>query len=104
MRWLLWGLLLVLQNATFTWVSRARNSGSIKYHAVASLFSNSTWFASQLLLIESLVPVALSADWQTAAIIGGFYTVCTCAGAVAAHWFAMKYLETGKRRVGATCT
>jgi hypothetical protein len=40
MNLILWFLLLVLQNAAFTWVSRARNSGSIGYHAIAAVFSN----------------------------------------------------------------
>lgn len=46
-----WFFLLVLQNAAFTWVSRARNSGSLAYHATASVFSNGIWFVSNIFLI-----------------------------------------------------
>ena len=50
-----WALLLVLQHAAFTWVSRARNSGSIGYHAIASVFSNGIFFTTNLMLIGSVV-------------------------------------------------
>jgi len=52
---LLWFLLLVIQNAAFTWVSRARNSGSYGYHAIAAVFSNGIWFVSQFILIGMVV-------------------------------------------------
>lgn len=32
--------LTILQNASFTWVSRARNSKSVPYHAIAACGSN----------------------------------------------------------------
>lgn len=50
MTWILWGVLLIIQNMSFTLVSRARNSGSIKFHAVASVGSNGVWFASQAII------------------------------------------------------
>ena len=40
MNYFAWALLLILQNMAFTWVSRARNSGSLGYHAIASICSN----------------------------------------------------------------
>ena len=33
-------LLVILQNASFTLVSRARNSPSLMYHGIASVLSN----------------------------------------------------------------
>ena len=39
MKWVAWSLLLLIQNASFTLVSRARNSGSLGYHAVAAACS-----------------------------------------------------------------
>ena len=41
----------VLQNASFTLVSRARNSGSVSYHAAAAVASNGVW----LLVIRQVV-------------------------------------------------
>ena len=37
MEYLTMFLLVVLQNARFTWVSRARNSGSMLHHGVAAV-------------------------------------------------------------------
>lgn len=76
-------LLTLVQNASFTVVSRARNSGSIAYHAIASVFSNGIW----LLVIKDVV-VKLdkpSVMWA--------YLVGSVAGAVLMHWITVKYLE-----------
>lgn len=99
MTWTLWALLLVIQNAAFTWVSRARNGGSYGYHAVAAVFSNGVWFASQFILIGIVVK-----DLTSPAAIAGaglLYTLATVTGSVLMHWVSVNYLESGKRRVGA---
>lgn len=98
MTWILWGAILFAQNAAFTWVSRARNSGSIGYHAVASVASNGVWIASMYFVVDQLR--AASGDGWRMLAVGLFYTACTVAGATFMHWFSMKRLETGKRRVG----
>jgi len=94
----LWFLLLVVQNAAFTWVSRARNSGSLSYHAVAALFSNGVWFVSQLFLIGMVA----KPDMPIAELVklGLVYVAGTVTGSVLMHWFAMSTLEKGKRAVG----
>lgn len=98
MTWVAWALLLFAQNASFTWVSRARNSGSIGYHAVASVFSNGIWIVSMFIVVDKL----RSAEGLIAIVtVAAFYTLFTVAGAVSMHWFSMRYLESGKRRVGA---
>lgn len=94
--WVLWGGLLILQNAAFTLVSRARNSGSLWYHSVASLFSNGVWFLSQLILVDKFVAILRSSDWPLAVATGLFYTGCTLAGSVGMHWLAMNKIEKGK--------
>lgn len=99
MTWALWGAILFAQNASFTWVSRARNSGSIAYHALASVASNGVWIASMYFVVDQLQAAKGSA--QQMVIVGLFYTACTVAGATFMHWFSMRFLETGKRRVGA---
>lgn len=99
--WVLWALLLMAQNAAFTWVSRARNSGSVGYHAVASVASNGVWIVSQVILVGSLLDVIRTSDWFLGIIVALFYTTCTVAGAVLMHWVSLRYLETGKRKVGA---
>ena len=94
-----WFFLLVVQNASFTWVSRARNSGSIGYHGVASVFSNGIWFVSQLFLIGMVVKPEMA--WQDLTVLGLVYIAGTTTGAILMHWASMTYLEKGKRGVGA---
>ncbi|WP_276200351.1 hypothetical protein [Chelatococcus sp. XZ-Ab1] len=96
--WVIWAALLMAQNAAFTWVSRARNSGSIPYHAVAAVFSNGVWILSMFIVVDKLREAEGIAQ---IAAVATFYTVFTVAGSVAMHWFSMSYLEKGKRRVGA---
>lgn len=96
--WILWGLVLIAQNASFTWVSRARNSSSLAYHALAATFSNGVYFAALMIGVNKI------SDARTPATVTGvvlFYTACTVAGSVLMHWVAMRYMERGKRKVGA---
>lgn len=95
----LWFLLLVVQNAAFTLVSRARNSGSYGYHAIAAVFSNGVWFASQFLLIGMVAKPDMGLG--EAMKLGAIYIVATVIGSVAMHWISVNYLERGKRKVGA---
>lgn len=76
-------LLVILQNASFTLVSRARNSSSILYHGLASVFSNGLY----LLVLKSLVvnmddPKVLAA-----------YLVASVIGSLSMHWVAMRFFE-----------
>ncbi len=95
----LWACLLVLQTAAFTWVSRARNSNSIGYHAIASVFSNGIFFCTNTILI-GLVTVQ-GRSMQSFAALAFLYVFSTVTGAVLMHWAAMRFLEKGKRKVGA---
>jgi hypothetical protein len=101
MSWVIWALVLLIQNASFTWVSRARNSGSVKYHAVASVFSNGVWFASQVVVVGKITEALKSHDWPLMIGTGLFYTVFTVLGSVAMHHFLMTKVEKGARKVGA---
>jgi hypothetical protein len=94
-----WALLLILQNAAFTWVSRARNSGSLLYHGVASVFSNGIWFVSQFILIAAVIRPGMTL--RDIVLAGAIYIAATVTGSLLMHWISMKYLETGKRKVGA---
>ena len=101
MTYVTWGLLLIIQNAAFTWVSRARNSGSYGYHAIAALASNGVWFAAQFILIDNMVRIIREGSISEAFSIGVFYTACTVIGSVGMHYVSIHWLETGKRKVGA---
>jgi hypothetical protein len=100
MNWCLWAALLIVQNFSFVLVSRARNSGSLGYHAIASVFSNGVWFASQFILIGTITDAIKNSSTGQAVKLGIFYTVFTLLGSISSHWFSMKYLEKGKRKVG----
>lgn len=75
--------LTILQNASFTLVSRARNSNSILYHTIASVLSNSIW----LLVIRNVVT---NFDNLTLMIT---YLIGSVIGSISMHYVAMKYFE-----------
>jgi len=83
-------LLGFVQNIAFTFVSRGRNSGSLGYHLVASIFSNGLYAA---LLFVSIDQVAQAKS--TPLVFLGVYTLATMSGSIFAHWLAMR-LEKGK--------
>lgn len=94
----LWFFILILQNAAFTWVSRARNSGSLPYHAIAAVFSNGVWFISNIFLISMVT----SPDMGIVRLVGMgiIYVAGTVMGSVLMHYVSMRWLEAGKRKVG----
>jgi O-antigen/teichoic acid export membrane protein len=97
MSWVVWAVVLLLQNASFTLVSRARNSRSLSYHAIASVLSNGIWFLSLGLAVNKLTEAE---TWGQIAFTAAFYTVFTVIGSVGMHHVLMEYVETGKRKVG----
>ena len=101
MQLLLWALLLFVQNFAFTFVSRARNSASIKRNIVASLLSNNIWYIAQLLTLSTNMDI-LKGD-KGLLVAAGYaliYMVSTTAGSVVSHWWALR-TEKGLSRVGA---
>jgi hypothetical protein len=95
--WVFWAFLLIIQNASFTLVSRARNSKSLVYHAWASLFSNGIWFASQFILIDNIVQILKTSDLVLAVTTGTVYIGATMTGSLSMHYIAMHYLEKDKK-------
>ena len=81
--------LTVLQNASFTLVSRARNSKSLVYHGLASVASNGIW----LLVIRNVVMQLDSLEIMLTYLCG------SVTGSILMHYIAMKYFEKGKRAV-----
>jgi len=81
-----------VQNIAFTFVSRGRNSGSLGYHLVASVFSNGIYAALLFLSIDMIAQMKASpVAFLTV------YTLCTMSGSIFAHWMAMR-VERGKGR------
>lgn len=94
--WFGWAALLVAQNAAFTLVSRARNSKSLGYHAVAALGSNGVWFFSNLLLFKFMLDAFENGTWLDALTLGGWYTAWTMVGSLGMHWLALHKIEKGR--------
>lgn len=101
MSWFLWGILLLLQNAAFTWVSRARNSSNLKYHAMAAVASNGVWFASQFFVIDIMMQLKVKPTIGLAMFSALFYVSLTVFSSVYMHKLLMRYIEHGNRKVGA---
>lgn len=98
MTWLIWAILLLAQNAAFTANSRARNSGSILYSGVASIFSNGIWMLNQVVVVDLLVKALASRDWSLIAGTALFYTAFTTIGTIGMHWLLMKKIERGNMK------
>jgi hypothetical protein len=99
----LWAMSLLLQNASFTFVSRARNSGSYLLHAIASLCSNGTWFMQNMVGFGLFMDAILHGSmWQRIGL-GTFYTACTVSGSLLMHYVQRNYIEPRVRhgKVGA---
>jgi hypothetical protein len=101
-QWFLWAFVLILQNFAFTFVSRARNSGSLKRHLIASIFSNGVWFISQLIIFNQMLAIMTGKYGTRMAIFtSAFYTVFTMVGSLTAHYYSLQN-EKGKAAVGAS--
>ena len=75
--------LTLLQNASFTLVSRARNSNSILYHGGAAVLSNGIW----LLVIRKVVTNLDRPELMAAYLVGAVL------GSIGMHYFSMHFLE-----------
>lgn len=101
LEWLIWAPILLAQNFSFTFVSRARNSGSLRRHLFAALCSNGVWFASQILIFTALFQAMTGKmGWKLAVLTGLYYTVFTVSGSLLAHYWSLRS-EKGLARVGA---
>lgn len=78
--------LVILQNASFTLVSIARNSSSLLHHTIASVLSNGIW----LLVIRQVI-LNLN-NW----ILMITYLIGAVIGSISMHYIAMKYFEKSK--------
>lgn len=100
--WFIWSIVLFLQNFAFTYVSRARSSGSLLRHVKASFFSNGIWIFSQMIMLGPLFDYLQGKHGLVPQIhVALQYTFTTMAGSIAAHYWALK-TEKGKTSVGAS--
>lgn len=80
--------LVLAQNASFTLVSRARNSKSLLYHGLAAIGSNGIW----LLVFKNMV-VSVNVP-----ILMWTYLVASVLGSIGMHYVAMKWFEKPKSK------
>lgn len=88
--WALWGLMLLLQNAAFTWTSRARNTDSLREHGTAAFFSNSVYFANLIVGVDKIREGLLRHNYTLLALTALFYTVFTMTGSLYSHYLLIK--------------
>lgn len=99
--WAVWAVILLAQNFSFTFVSRARNSGSLKRHMIAAFLSNGVWFASQVIATGAFLQILSGHFGRGMAVFAGvFYTAFTMVGSLIAHAYALRS-EKGHAAVGA---
>ena len=99
---ILWAVNLLAQNFAFTFVSRARNSGSLKRHIYAAIASNAVFILQlQIMLGPMMDYLNGKHGLLLQAAVAAFYTAFTVTGSVLAHIWSMK-TEKGKSRVGAS--
>ena len=99
-QWCVWALLLFSQQFTFLFSSRAKNSGSIKYSALAGIGSHGTWFFAQVYFVTSILRYA-NAPLTEQLGVALFYMTFTILGTISAQIIALKWAERGKMKVGA---
>jgi len=98
--WVVWAIVLLAQNFAFTFVSRARNSGSLKRHMIASVFSNGVWFVSQLIIFSQMFAIMTGKYGIPMAVFTSiYYTAFTMLGSLLAHYYSLRS-EKGTSRVG----
>src|SRR5271165_6772987 len=99
--WLLWAAVLFFQNISFTYVSRARSSGSLLRHLKASVFSNGIWIFSNMLMLGPMFDYLTGKHGMPQQVLSGaVYTVACVSGSIFAHYWALR-TEKGMNRVGA---
>ena len=97
--WIIWAIILFLQQATYLFSGRAKASGSLVYSGIAGLFSHSTWFFANLYFVQSIFQFKDS-PWHVKAAVCAFYVTFTLSGTLTSQWAALRWVERGKMKVG----
>lgn len=62
--------LAVIQNTSFSMVSRSRNRDNMRYHIIASVFSNTLWLMTLRELVLADLEIWLAAPYVLGTVIG----------------------------------
>lgn len=93
MSWMVWAAVLLAQNFSSALMSRARMTSGLRYSAVASVFSNGTWFVAQFIAIDKITKFLGKEAWWPVIGTAIFYVTFTVWGSVIAHYLSMTYIE-----------
>lgn len=63
-------ILAYIQNISFSIVSRSRNRNNMKYHLIASFFSNTIWFLTFRELVKADMNLILFVPYTIGTMIG----------------------------------
>lgn len=88
MTYLWWGLLLIVQQASQTFISRARNGDNLRTHALASAVSNSVWLVGQFIILDQWAKV--KGDTLATVLTAVYYVVFCVLGSVSVHALALR--------------
>jgi hypothetical protein len=68
-------LLALIQNVSFSMVSRSRNRDNLNYHIIAAFFSNTIWFMTMRELVLSDMTFWLFIPYTLGTVIGSVWGV-----------------------------
>lgn len=85
MTWILWAMMLLAQQGSSTWTSRAKSQDNTKKLAVASFFGNLIWFVSQVIIVDNVSSALKSHEYFRIGYTAFFYTFFCVGGNVLAH-------------------
>ena len=68
-------LLAFAQNVSFSIVSRSRNRSNLRYHLIASVFSNGVWFLTFRQLVTADMSLLLFVPYTAGTVCGSLFGV-----------------------------
>jgi len=89
-----------IQNMSFTWVSRSRNSGDVFYHYFVAIASNGIWFICNMFILKTVWKPLTEGSLGIIFWVGIVYVIATSLGSAVMMAILLK-TEKGKKRVGA---
>lgn len=89
MKWVVWGVLICLQNALFTLTSRARNSNNIYAHAIVIPIAQCVYILCSLFALDNGLKVIQQGNYRAGLAQLCLYICCTSIGSLSAHWLAL---------------
>jgi hypothetical protein len=85
--------ILIAQQFSYVLVSRARNSNSILYGTIGSVFANATYFIGQILMVDQFMRIIREADMNHALVLGAIYITTMTLTASVSQWICMRWFE-----------